>query len=152
MMKLHLIQHHIFVEYIFVSKHLFTNKNEVIKTKYSLINHRIWDLMYKMSVNEALCVNSCCLAHQSSLCSNVTCSGVTGKTSSATSDWFQIVQTNSVSYNYHVALHSFVQTLNGRQVLIDTVCRMDEWFTNKLLPVACPWQIESIDLVDYHWP
>ena len=32
----------------------------------------------------------------------MTCSGVTGKTSPVTSDWFQIVQTNSVCYNYHV--------------------------------------------------
>ncbi len=32
----------------------------------------------------------------------VTCSGVTGKTSPATFDWFQIVQTNSVCSNYHV--------------------------------------------------
>ena len=40
-------------------------------------------------------------------------------------------------------LHYFVQTLNGRQALIDIVCRMDEWFTsNWHLPVACLWQID----------
>ncbi len=46
----------------------------------------------------------------------------------------------------------YVQTMNGRQVVIDVVFRADEWFTNKLLPVACPWQIESIDLIDYQRP
>ncbi len=58
-------------------------------------------------------------------------SGVTGKESPATSDWFQIVQTNSVCY-YHVGC------MNGRQVLIDIVCRTDEHFTYKLLPIVCP--------------
>ena len=56
-------------------------------------------------------------------------------------DWLQTVQTNSVcDYHVHTGtwLHSFVQTLNGRQVLIDVVCRIDEWFTSEFLPIACP--------------
>ena len=78
----------------------------------------------------------------------MTCSGVTGKKLPVTSDCLrlfendvtvpgEIVQTNSV-YFIMLMLHSFVQTLNGSQVSIDIVCRTDEWFTNKLLPIACP--------------
>ena len=86
----------------------------------------------------------------------MTCSGVTGKKSPATSDWFQIVQINSV-YAIPMFIAAFLcrnpQTLNGtgRQVLIDKVCQTDEWFTDKTFSnIACPWQIESFDQVDYH--
>ncbi len=73
----------------------------------------------------------------------VTCSGVKREKSAATSDWFQIVQ------NQQCTLLSF-GCMNDRQFLIDIVCRTDEWFTNKPLPIACSWQIESIDL-DSSW-
>ncbi len=57
----------------------------------------------------------------------MSCSGVRGMMSSVTSYWFQIVQTNSVCSCW---LHSFVQAMNGRQVLIDIVCR---WLSGSLI-------------------
>ena len=44
-----------------------------------------------------------------------------------------------------IKLHYFVQTLIGRQALIDVVCRLHEWFTKNFF--QCCWQIESIDLI-----
>ena len=83
-------------------------------------------------------------------CHNVTCSGVTRKTSPATSAWFQIVQTDSVCYNYHVGCIPLFKPWMVGKFWLTQYAEMDKWFTNKLLPTACPCQIENIDLVDYN--
>ena len=67
-------------------------------------------------------------------------SGVTGNKS----DWFRTVKTSSVWYCH---VHSyFVQSLNGKQLLIGVVCRMHHnslhcWFLLNLKSVRYRWRL-----------
>ncbi len=72
----------------------------------------------------------------------VTCSDVRENKLPATSDWFQIVQTNSVCCHH---VHNSCVTLSKPWMLGKFWLMYTEWImSGSLLPIACPWQIESI--------